>query len=223
MDGFQVIDEIQKSLQNTFGKIGDFLPTLLSALVILIIGWFIAKMIKWALIKVLRAIKIDTVADNVGINGYLAKGGIKKNASGLIATLGYWTIMFTVLTMFFNTLGLDVVSNLLTDVISYIPNIIIACLLLIVGMYLAEFVSGLVVGALKGGDFENPDMVGRIAYGAVMFFTIAIVLDQLGIGANIVNTVVTVIMSGAGLAFAIAFGLGGKDWAAGIMNKYLKK
>ncbi len=223
MDGFKVIDEIQKSLQNTFGKIGDFLPTLLSALVILIIGWIIAKMIKWALLKVLRAVKIDTVADNVGINGYLTKGGIKKNASGLIATLGYWTIMFTVLTMFFNTLGLDVVSNLLTEVISYIPNIIVACLLLIVGMYLAEFVSGLVVGALKGGDFENPDMVGRIAYGAVMFFTIAIVLDQLGIGQNIVNTVVTVIMSGAGLAFAIAFGLGGKDWAAGIMNKYLRK
>ncbi len=223
MDGFKVIDEIQKSLQNTFGKIGDFLPTLISALIILIIGWIIAKIIKWALLKLLRAVKIDNVADRVGINGYLAKGGIRKKSSGLIATLGYWTVMFTVLTMFFNTLGLDVVSNLLTEVISYIPNIIIACLLLIVGMYLAEFVSGLVVGALKGGDFENPEFVGRIAYGAVMFFTIALVLDQLGIGQNIVNTVVTVIMSGAGLAFAIAFGLGGKDWAAGIMNKYLKK
>ncbi len=223
MDGFKVIDEIQKSLQNTFGKIGDFLPTLLSAIVILIIGWIIAKIIKWALLKVLRAVKIDAVADRVGVNGYLAKGGIKKKSSGLIATLGYWMIMFTVLTMFFDTLGLEVVSNLLTDVISYIPNIIVGCLLLIVGMYLAEFVSGLVVGALKGGEFENPEFVGRIAYGAVMFFTIAIVLDQIGIGQNIVNTVVTVIMSGAGLAFAIAFGFGGKDWAAGILNKYLKK
>jgi hypothetical protein len=89
-------------------------------------------------------------------------------------------------------------------------------------MYLAEFVSGLVVGALKGGGYDNAEMVGRISYGAVMFFAIAIVLEQLGIGGDIVNTVVTVIMSGAGLALALAFGLGGREWAGNLINKTFK-
>ncbi len=223
MDGFNVIDEIAKSLQNMFSRIGDILPTLISALIILILGWLIAKVIKWLLLKLLRAINVDTLADKVGVNDYLVKGGVKKKTSGLLATLGYWIVMFTMLTMFFNTLGLDVVSNLLTDVVHYLPNIIVACLLLIVGMYLAEFVSSLVVAALKGGDFDSPHVVGKIAYTAVLFFTVALVLDQLNIGGDIIRNVVTVIMSGAGLAFAIAFGLGGKDWAASLLNKYLRK
>lgn len=221
-DVFNLGNTIKNSLTGTFNSIADFLPTLISALVLLLIGWIIAKIIKGVLSRVLKAVKFDDIADKVGVNGYLAKGGMKHRASSLVATLFYWIVMFTTLVTFFNTLGLDVVSDLLSDVIKYIPNIIVGCLLLVVGMYLAEFVSGLVVGALKAGGYNNPEMIGRIAYGAVMFFAIAIVLEQLGIGGNIINTVVTVIMSGAGLAFALAFGLGGRDWAAGLINKNLK-
>jgi len=147
---------------------------------------------------------------------------LKTGASGIIAKLGYWIVMLTVLILFFNTLGLESVSGLLQDVIKFIPNIIVACILLIVGMYLAEFVSGLVVAALKGGDFDNPNFVGRIAYGAVMFFTVAIVMNQLGIAEDLVNNVVGIILGGLGLATAIAFGLGGRDWAGRVINKYTK-
>ncbi len=216
---FDLGNTIKNSLVGTFNSIGDFLPTLISALVLLLIGWIIAKIIKGILSRVLKAVNFDSVADRVGVNGFLAKGGMKHRASSLVATLGYWIVMFTTLVTFFNTLGLDVVSDLLTDVIKYIPNIIVGCLLLVVGMYLAEFVSGLVVGALKGGGYENAEFVGRLAYGAVMFFAVAIVLEQLGIGGNIINTVVTVIMSGAGLALALAFGLGGREWAGNLINK----
>jgi hypothetical protein len=219
---FNLGNTIKGSLTGTFNSIGDFLPTLLSAVVLLIIGWIIAKIVKGVLSRVLKAVKFNDLADKVGVNGFLAKGGMKHRASSLVATLGYWIVMFTTLVTFFNTLGLEVVSDLLTDVIKYIPNIIIGCLLLVVGMYLAEFVSGLVVGALKGGGYDNAEMVGRISYGAVMFFAIAIVLEQLGIGGDIVNTVVTVIMSGAGLALALAFGLGGREWAGNLINKTFK-
>jgi len=213
---------IKSSLVGTFNSIAEFLPTLISALVLLLIGWIIAKIVKGILSRVLNAVNFDSVADKVGVNGFLAKGGMKHRASSLIATLGYWIVMFTTLVTFFNTLGLEVVSDLLTDVIKYIPNIIVGCLLLVVGMYLAEFVSGLVVGALQGGGYNNPELIGRISYGAVMFFAVAIVLEQLGIGGNIINTVVTVIMSGAGLALALAFGLGGREWAGNLINKTFK-
>lgn len=219
---FNLGNTIKNSLTGTFNSIAEFLPTLIGALVILFIGWIIAKIVKGIMNRVLTAVKFNDLADKVGVNGFLVKGGLKHRASSLVATLFYWIVMFTTLVMFFDKLGLQVVSELLSDVIKYIPNIIVGCLLLVVGMYLAEFVSGLVVGALKGGGYDKPEMVGRIAYGAVMFFALAIVLEQLGIGGEIINTVVTVIMSGAGLAFGLAFGLGGRDWAAGIINKNLK-
>ncbi len=217
------IPAIQASLTETFGNLGTFASKLVGALIILLIGWIIAKIIKWAVYKILKTVKFDTLADKVGVNSYLKKGGIKRTSSGLLSTLVYWIVMFTTLTLFFDALGLQVVTDLFKSVINYIPNVLIGCILLIVGMYLAEFVSGIAVAALKTGDFENPELIGRIAYGAVMFFVVAIVLDQLGIGSNIVNTVVTVVTSGLGLALAIAFGLGGKDWAAGVINRNLKK
>ena len=217
-----VLSQIQQSLQGSFDSIATFLPSLFGALIILLIGWLIARSLKWALYKVLKTVKFDDLADNVGVNGYLHKGGIKQGASGVISKLGYWIVMFTVLILFFNKLGLTTVSDLLSDVIKFIPNIIVGCILLIVGMYLAEFVSGLVIAALKGGDFDNPNLVGRIAYGAVMFFTVALVMNQLGIAPDLVNNVVSIILGGLGIAVAIAFGLGGKDWAGRLINKYTK-
>jgi len=217
-----VLSQIQQSLQGSFDSIATFLPSLFGALIILLIGWLIARSLKWALYKVLKTVKFDDLADNVGVNSYLHKGGIKQGASGVISKLGYWIVMFTVLILFFNKLGLTTVSDLLSDVIKFIPNIIVGCVLLIVGMYLAEFVSGLVIAALKGGDFDNPNLVGRIAYGAVMFFTVALVMNQLGIAPDLVNNVVSIILGGLGIAVAIAFGLGGKDWAGRLINKYTK-
>lgn len=217
-----VVKQIQASLQNTFDSVATFLPNLFGALLILLIGWLIARSLKWALYKVLKTVKFDDLGEKVGVNKYLSKAGIKTGASGIISKLGYWIVMFTVLILFFNQLGLETVSGLLEDVIKFIPNIIVACILLIVGMYLAEFVSGLVIAALKGGDFDNPNLVGRIAYGAVMFFTVALVMNQLGIAPDLVNNVVSIILGGLGIAVAIAFGLGGKDWAGRLINKYTK-
>ena len=102
--------------------IGNFLPSLIGALIILFIGWIIAKVIKGILTKVLKVIKFDDIADKVGINGMLAKGGLKAKSSTLVATLFYWIIMFTTLVMFFDKLGLQVVSELLSDVIKYLDS-----------------------------------------------------------------------------------------------------
>ncbi len=214
---------IETSLSNFFTTVGEFGPRLISALIILIIGWIVAKLIKWAVMKVLNTIGFDGITEKVGINSFLMKGGIKQTSSGLIATLFYWIIMLSIWLAFFNTLGLEVVSNLLNDVIQFIPNIIVACLLLVVGMYLAEFVSGIVVGTLKAGDYENTDLMGRIAYGAVTFFTVAIALNQLGIGQGIIQSVVNILLGGLGLGLALAFGLGGREWAADMINKHLRK
>jgi len=204
------MDSIQNAFSNMVGTIGDKLPGFISAIIMLLIFWIVARMIRWALTKVLRAVKFDNIADQVGINGYIAKAGLKSRASDWIAKLGYWIVMFTGLL-----------------VIQFIPNIIIACLLLIVGMYLAKFVQGLVVAALKTGGFTRPDLVGNIAYGAIMFLAVALVLNQLQIGNGIIDKVVTSVVGGLGLgaalAFGLSFGLGNSDRARDAVDSLMGK
>ena len=213
-----VVEAIMESLSSTFNGFAAFIPKLFGALVILLIGWLIARAIKFALSKVLKAVNFDSLTEKVGINSYLSKAGLKSRGSDLIAKLGYWIVMFTVLVLFFNSLGLEAVSGLLQDVINFIPNIIVACILLVVGMYLAQFVQGLAEGALKAGNFSNPGLVGKIAYGAIMFLTITLALNQLHIGEGILDNIISIVVGALGLGLSIAFGLGGQDWARKTIN-----
>ena len=218
-EGFNAATSALKGVTET---VSAALPNVISAFIILIVGYIVAKIVKAALVRVLRAVKFNDVADKVGINSMLSKGGLKSDASGLMGKLGYWAIMLTVLILFFNRLGLESVSTLLTQVISFIPKLIVGCILLIVGMYGANFLKDMAVSTLKAGGFSSPNLVGNIAYGGVMFLVVSMVLNQLGIGGEIVNTLVTSVLGGLSIAAAIAFGLGGKDWAAKQINKVSK-
>ena len=215
-------DAFMNSFGTMFNNVSGFLPKLLSALIILIIGYFIAKIFKNVLVRILRAVKFNDLADKVGINGFMSKAGLKSDASGMLGKMGYWMIMLTTLILFFNGLGLPEVSGLLQSAVAYIPRILVGCILLIVGMYIADFLRDLAVAALKGGGFESPNLVGNIVYFGVTFLVVSMVLDQVGIGGDIVNTLVTSVLGGVSLATAIAFGLGGRDWARKQIGKVSK-
>ncbi len=217
-----IMSVIKNSLGDAIGGVVEYVPQLISALIILIIGYFIAKIVKTILVKLLRAVKFNSVADKVGINSTLSKAGLKSDAAGWMGKLGYWIIMFTTLTLFFSKLGLPEVSGLLQQVVSYIPKLIVGCILLIVGMYGADFLRDLATATLKGGGFESPNIVGNIVYGAVMFLVVSIVLNTIGVGTEIVNTLVTSVLGGISIATAIAFGLGGREWAARQIKKISK-
>lgn len=217
-----IMVSIKNSLANAVGGVVEFLPQLVSALIILIIGYIIAKIVKAVLVRLLRAVKFNNVADKVGINSTLSKAGLKSDAAGWMGKMGYWIVMFTTLTLFFSKLGLPEVSGLLEQVVSYIPKIIIGCILLIVGMYAANFLRDMASAALKGGGFDNPNLVGNIVYGAVMFLVVSIVLNTVGVGGDIVNTLVSSVLGGVSIAVAIAFGLGGREWAAKTIKKVSK-
>lgn len=214
-----VIESIQSALTSTFNTAGEFIPKLIGAIIIFLIGWIIAKILRTVINKVLKAVKFNDIADSIGINGMLAKGGLKTRASGMLSSLVYWIVMFVTYISVFDTMGLEVVSNLLRDAVGFIPKIIIAMILLVVGTYIAKFVSELVSGALKASGFAKADLVTKIAYGAVMFFTVSLVLTQLGIGEGIIDKVVGIVLGALGLGLSIAFGLGGKDWAAEQIKK----
>lgn len=213
---------LENSLGTTFNTVGAFLPKLIGALIIWIIGSFVARAIRWAVEKILTSIKFNDITDKIGLNEKLRAGGIKGGASTLMSKLVYWMIMITVYMLAFNALGLEVVTDLLTSVVQFIPKIIVACILLIVGMFLADFVRDMVKAALKTGSFDNPNLVSNIAYYAVMFLAVTMAINTVGIGGEIVNTVVTAVFGSLSLGLAIAFGLGGRDAAARTINKISK-
>ncbi len=214
----------QDALYNFFIQVSGFVPKLVGALIILIIGYFIARSLRWTAQKALDFLKVDTLFDRSGVNNLLAKTEMDISATKLISDLIYWIIMLAVWVMFFNSLGLEVISNLINHVILFIPNLIVACLIIAVGMYLGDFVEKIVAATLNStGQSENAGTLASIAKGGVVFLTATIALSQLGIGGEVINTVVQSVFGGLALAFGIAFGMGGKDWAAGIVNRYLGK
>jgi hypothetical protein len=214
----------QDALYNFFIQVSGFIPKLIGALIILIIGYFIARSLRWTAQKALGFLKVDALFDRSGVNNLLAKTGMDLSATKVIADMFYWIVMLAVWVMFFNTLGLEVISNLINQVILFIPNLIVACLIIAVGMYLGDFVEKIVTATLNStGQSENAGTLASIAKGGVIFLTATIALSQLGIGGAVINSVVQSVFGGLALAFGIAFGMGGKDWAAGIVNRYLGK
>lgn len=212
--------DIQHAFEGYLQSLSSMIPSIVNALIILIIGWILAKIIQWLVYKLSHALGIDRLAQKSGVHRFLEKRGIKRGFSGLASSIFFWMIILIVMVKFFNLLGLEVVSDLLNQFLFFIPNVLIACVLIILGFYLAEFVSSLVVGSLEESSFENPELIGKLVFYCIGFFTLAIALTQIGIGETIITNVVSIFFGSIGLAFAIAFGLGAKDWASGVMNKY---
>lgn len=216
------IQIVQSSLLSFFAQISAFLPKLLGALLILIIGTIIARGLRWTVTKALGLIAFDTIIEKVNIDKYLAKAGVSKKPSELVAGLIYLVIMLAIYVAFFNSLGLEVISDLLNKVIVFLPNVLVASLIMIVGFYLADFVKDIVVAAVKVTAVEKPELFGNIASAAVFFIAGTIALTQLNVGTEIITSIVSAVFGALALALGISFGLGGKDWAASIIAKYLK-
>lgn len=219
----EIVDMIKNSLQGFIDQLGTSLPYLINALIILVIGWFIAKMVKWAIQKLLRLMKFDDLIEKTQIDETLAKGGIRTRMSGILSSLAYWAIMLVVLTAFFNKLGLQEVSQLITDMWGYIPRIVVGLILLVIGMYGANFIKTVVTASLKANDFQNADFMGSLAKGVTLFFVFSLVLSHLGIGTELITRTIPILIGALGLALGLAFGLGGKEWASDMVNKHLRK
>ncbi len=215
--------EIQNAFYGYTQVLAGSVPKIVNAIFILILGWILALIIKWIVYKLSHAFGLDRLAQKSGVHKFIEKRGIKNGFSGLASSLVFWAIILMVLVRFFNLLGLDVVSDLLNQFLFYIPNILIACILIIIGFYLAELVSGIVVGSLEENNYENSELIGRLVFYCIGFITIAIALTQIGIGEGIITNVVSIFFGSIGLAFAIAFGLGGKEWASDVIAKYFSK
>ncbi len=200
-------------------RIANFIPTLIGALVILIVGWIVAKIIRGIVNRILQLIRFDVIADKAGVSNILSKGGIKLTTRQMISGLAYWLVMIMVLVMVVNALGLTVASQLLEGLLAYIPKVIAAIFVLVLGMFLGNIVSGIMRTAASNANLPKPQMLGNISQWVIVIFAATISLRQLGIAPLLVTSTFNILFGGICLALALAFGLGGKDIAA----KYLEE
>ncbi len=214
---------IVEPVRQMLTRILNYLPVLLGALFILIVGWIVAKAIRRLVNWLLKTVRFDVLADKAGITEILRKGDLKISAGELISSIVYWLIIIMVLVITVDALGLPKSSALLSGLFAYVPKVIAALLVLIVAMFLASFVSGIVRTAAANANLPKPELLAGISRWAIIIFAVTISLEQLGIAPLLVTGAFNILLGGVVLALALAFGLGGKEAAARYLEQLRKK
>jgi len=204
-------------------KITAFLPELIGAIIIFVAGWIVARLVRLAVERLLKLVRFDKATEKTGVQEFLKKGDIVKAPSEIIGTLVYWFIMILVLIAALDALGLPIVSDLLNSIFLYIPNVVAAIIVLILGFLVGNLLSAVVRTAASNAGLRNADGLGTIALYAIVFFSAAIAMIQLGIGEEIVTAAFGIAFGAAALALAIAFGLGGREMAAEYLKRLLEE
>lgn len=209
-------------LQGFGNQIARVLPQLGLALVLLIAGWLFAKLVRRILIRVMKLARLDVAAEKAGIEDFLLQGDVKYTTVTIIANIIYWFIMFAVMLAVVNSLGLQTADDLFAKILLYIPNIIVAMLVLIFGALFAKFFRGITFTYLSNIGISGAEFVSHIAQWALLLFVVSVALEQLSIGGQILISAFQIAFGAMCLALALAFGLGGRDWAAHILEKLWK-
>jgi hypothetical protein len=208
------IDLFLTSLQTFWGQIAMFLPKFLAALVLLLVGWLLARLLRAGVRRGLEALEFGRMAEKSGIEALLRQGGVELSLAGVIAGLVFWLVLLVVAVSAANSLGLDAVAGLVNRVVLYLPNVLVAILVLLFGTLFARFLNRLVFAWLNGIKAPAALALSTGTEYAVQVFTLFIALEQLQIGADLVTVAFAIAFGGVVLALALAFGLGGREWAA---------
>jgi hypothetical protein len=219
--------EVKTVLTEAWGafatKITAFLPMLIGAIIIFVVGWIAARLVKLAVVKLLKLVRFDKATEKAGVQEFLEKGNIQQTSSEVIGALVYWFIMILVIIASLDALGLPIVSDLLNSIFLYIPNVVAAIIVMVLGLLLGNLLSAVVRTAASNAGFTTADGLGKIAFYGIIFFSATIALNQLGIGEEIVASAFRIAFGATALALALAFGLGGKDVAADYLKRWLEE
>ena len=202
-------------------KITVFLPKLIGAVIIFVLGLLLARLVKFAVEKLLRLVRLDAAGEKTGLIEFLRKGNILKMPSEIVGSLSYWFITILVIIATLDALGLPIVSDMLDDVFLYLPNVVAAIIVLILGILFGNLLSAVIRTASSNAGLKAADGLGKTAFVAIISFSGAIALVQLGIGEEVVSAAFVILFGAAALAAALAFGLGGRELAADYLKRWL--
>ena len=206
-----------------FGQVVDFLPHLLAMLVIIVVGLVAASVIKIIILRLLKVTRFDQLSSRVGISEALTKGGVSDPPSQVISRMMYWVVFLMFLFLGLGALKLKGVDQFVEKAFTYIPHLVIAFIILIVGYILANFFSRAVLIAAVNAQMVQARLLARCVRLGVILFALAMAFEQLGIATAVILAAFSIAFGGVVLAFAIAFGLGAKDAAKDFIDKRVRK
>ncbi|MFZ5484442.1 MAG: mechanosensitive ion channel family protein [Pseudomonadota bacterium] len=210
----QQLDLFVTTLQTFWAEIAMFVPKLLAALLLLGLGWLLARVLRAAVERLLKVLRFDTLAERSGLEALASAGGVNLSLSALVGSLAYWLAILVVAVSVASSLGLTTVAELLNRIALYLPNVLVAVLVLLFGTLLARFVNRLMFTWLNGIKAPNALTLSTGAEYMVQVFAFFLALEQLQIGTQLVTAAFSIAFGGLVLALALSFGLGGREWAA---------
>ena len=216
----QSLDLLPDAAREFLHQAAQFLPRLAMAFAIILAGWLIAKVIRFAVERALRAINFNVLTERAGTDHFLQQGGLRGDTTTLFGLFAYWLVILAALMSAFGTLGLTHVTDLLHQMVMFTPKLLVAMLAVVFGSYFARFVGSAVTTYCVEARIPDADLLGKLAQYLIMAFVIMIALSQVEVGGDIVQRTFLVILGGIVLALALAFGLGGKDWAAALLERW---
>jgi hypothetical protein len=209
-------------LQASFSQVfGELVPNLLGALVIVFAGYLLARLLEKLIERFLRRIRFNQMLERGGVTQAVERSGATVNPTKVIANLIFWLVMFAVILIAANALGLESLANVFSELVSYIPSVIAAIVIILVGIVLGNFVGGLIgasAGALYGGR-----ALARVGRGGVVLLATFMALQELGIANEIVTTAFAILFGAIALALALAFGLGNRDLAGEVVREWYER
>lgn len=204
-------------------QIGEFLPRALLAILVVVVGWLIAKALRFAVVKALRAINFHVLTQRAGLDGFLRQGGGETDTTDILGLLVYWLVVLTALMIAFNSIGLSYVTDLVGRVVLFVPRVILAVVILAFGAYFGRFIGRSVTVYCRNVGIADSELLGRAAMYSVVIFVLLIALDQLGLGDIIRQSFLIILAAvalGLALAFGLAFGIGGQHRAAEFLDRW---
>lgn len=212
-------DTIVLAVGDAWIKILGFIPNLVGAFAVILIGLLVAYVVKWALFQIFAAIRLDKFSDKVKLTDVLAKTGVKQSLSELLSNLFKWIIIIVFLMPAMEILGLSQVGDVLNQVLGYIPKAVIAGFLVFVGIIVADVVAHVIKATAVSIGASTANILASVARYSVYVFVGLMALVQLGVATNLLLSLFTGVVAMVAIAGGLAFGLGGKDAAADLIKK----
>jgi hypothetical protein len=207
-------DAFKASLAGALNTLLSAIPRIIGFAIVLIVGWIIASLLAKGVRALLHAVRFNDLARRSGFADFVHKMGVRDDSAAVISDIVKWFIRLITLVVAFDTLGLPAVSNVLQQLLLWLPNLVVALVVVVIGGLAAKALSQLVRGASAEAGFSNPEMLATVTRVAIWAFTIIVAVNQLGIATTLINTLFVGIVGAVSIAFGLAFGLGGRDRAA---------
>ncbi len=201
-----------ESMKAFCARVGDTLPRLFGALLIVVLGWIVAGWLQRLFVQALKALKLDELAQSIRVNEILHRGEIRYSLSELLGVFLYWLVLLATLLAALNALGLTIAAELLERVLSYMPNVVAGVIVLVLGLFFATLLGGLVQTAAANAGIGQARGLGQIARVAVIVFTAAIAMEKF-FSSMIIQATFSIVVAAVAFGTALAFGLGCKDIA----------